>query len=280
MEARNLRGPFPTATARLFRRRLAAVLLGATALTPLAPNRAGASNNFFPPVAQFQPSITYQLGAVFGGLPILAATPLNTGPIVYYLYDRAGNLAFTNTDRSEVDYFISSHDPLYGAISPLGTNPNNSVHAFGLGFGTELTAVGWSDRDAPLFPHAFMWTLSGGTVDLGVLPGTPAANDTSYAYGISADASVIVGQSGSPRTVIEAFRYTTADHTMRDLGTLSGVSRQLQQHIGRLCDQPGRLGRRRAVDVWHAAADKPALPRRPYPIHHACLCLDANAGNQ
>jgi probable HAF family extracellular repeat protein len=94
---------------------------------------------------------------------------------------------------------------------------------FGLGAGsTEFVAAGWSDRDGNLGPHAISWTLSGGTVDLGVLPGTSALNDASFAYAINENADAIVGSSGSPTTFSTAFRYTTADNTMRDLGALPG----------------------------------------------------------
>jgi probable HAF family extracellular repeat protein len=96
---------------------------------------------------------------------------------------------------------------------------------FGLGTSsTAVVAAGWSGRGGNLGPHAISWTLSGGTVDLGVIPGTPAVNDASYGYAISEYADAVVGSSGSPNTFSTAFRYTTADNTMRDLGSLTGFN--------------------------------------------------------
>jgi probable HAF family extracellular repeat protein len=115
-----------------------------------------------------------------------------------------------------------------GTIQPLG-RATNPVAIFGLGVNSGgSVAAGWSGRDGNLGPHAISWTLAGGTVDLGSLPGTPALNDASFAYAMSEYADAIVGSSGSPTTFSTAFRFTTADNTMRDLGALpaspNGVS--------------------------------------------------------
>jgi len=111
----------------------------------------------------------------------------------------------------------------YGSIPPLGTNPNNPDAIFGVALGPSPTAVGWSGRDNNTPPHAFIWTLAGGTVDLGSL-GT-GDFDYSNGYAISEYADVVVGTSGSPNTTFQApltaFRYTVADNTMRDLGSLT-----------------------------------------------------------
>jgi probable HAF family extracellular repeat protein len=108
----------------------------------------------------------------------------------------------------------------YGAIQGLGGN--GQVTVFGTGLSNTIVAAGWSTRSGNLGPHAISWTLAGGTVDLGSLPGTPALNDASFAYAISEYADAIVGSSGSPTTFSTAFRYTVADNTMRDLGALPG----------------------------------------------------------
>jgi probable HAF family extracellular repeat protein len=113
-------------------------------------------------------------------------------------------------------------DPTYGNVAPLGHNPNNSVFINALGFGTELTAAGYSNTDDNSI-HAIKWTLSGGTVDLGTLPGVgPQGVAYSIAHGISDDASVIVGESTSATSQRTAFRWTASDSTMRDLGSLAG----------------------------------------------------------
>jgi probable HAF family extracellular repeat protein len=118
-------------------------------------------------------------------------------------------------------------DPLYGSITPLGTNPINQAIGSAIAFGSEATVAGYSDTDAGS-RHAFQWTLSGGTVDIGTLPGP--ATGGSDAYGISDDASAIVGGSnvgaGSPGIgpPFHAFRWTASDRTMRDLGALNNAN--------------------------------------------------------
>ena len=113
---------------------------------------------------------------------------------------------------------------LYGTILHLGTNPGNTITVLAAGFGSQFTAAGWSDTDAGTF-HSFQWTLSAGTLDLGTLLG---AAGNSIAFGISDDASTIVGWSnttpGSPfPSGQHAFRWTQAGG-MQDLGSLQGSS--------------------------------------------------------
>ena len=133
-------------------------------------------------------------------------------------------------ERSIMVYQIPGSDPIYGVIAPLGANPDNSTFGLAIGQGSEVTAAGYSDTDLGPF-HAIKWTLSGGTIDLGTLPGNPprepgASQDlppTSQAFGISQDASVIVGLSTSATSIQTAFRWTAADATMRGLGALNGA---------------------------------------------------------
>ena len=121
-------------------------------------------------------------------------------------------------------------DPVYGIVAPLGGNPDNSTFGMAIGLGPEVTVAGYSDTDLGPF-RAIKWTLSGGTIDLGTLPGNPprapgATQDlppTSQAFGISEDAAVIVGLSTSATSIQTAFRWTASDGTMRDLGALNGV---------------------------------------------------------
>jgi len=92
-------------------------------------------------------------------------------------------------------------------------------------------AAGYANADDGTL-HAIKWTLNGGTVDLSTL-GTPLQDPQasqpllagSQTFGISADGTVIVGGSTSPTVMngYTAFRRTSGDNTMRDLGSLLGV---------------------------------------------------------
>ncbi|MEI6798368.1 MAG: autotransporter domain-containing protein [Pseudomonadota bacterium] len=64
---------------------------------------------------------------------------------------------------------------------------------------------------------AFRWTEAGGMIDLGYLEG----GSTGYAYNVSPDGSIVVGQSDVTGGATHAFMWTEADH-MVDLGTLTG----------------------------------------------------------
>ena len=64
--------------------------------------------------------------------------------------------------------------------------------------------VGWS-RNASGVNEAFIWTSSTGMVGLGQLPGDTTSSSYSNAYAISADGSVVVGESSH-----KAFRWTSS----------------------------------------------------------------------
>lgn len=65
---------------------------------------------------------------------------------------------------------------------------------------------------------AFRWTQAGGMVNLGQLPG---GTDGSFALGVSADGSVVVGHSSTGSDTGEAFRWTQGSG-MVGLGNLPG----------------------------------------------------------
>jgi probable HAF family extracellular repeat protein len=79
--------------------------------------------------------------------------------------------------------------------------------------------VGQDDGGPRRGREAFRWTAAGGVVSLGLLPGlTPQ----SVANGVSADGSVVVGESGSRASDVHAFRWTAAGG-LQDLGPGSAL---------------------------------------------------------
>jgi uncharacterized membrane protein len=151
--------------------------------------------------------------------------PLNKSPgdEFFIISNTTNSILGTTRDDAALDRILDQIDPPYGTIQPLTNSPGANVLAFGAGVASEAVAAGWSDRGGNLSPHAISWTLSGGTVDLGSL-GT-GDFDYSFGYDISDYADVIVGSTGSANTTFQApttaFRFTTADNMMRDLGSLT-----------------------------------------------------------
>jgi probable HAF family extracellular repeat protein len=152
------------------------------------------------------------------GSPLLAGA-LVTAEIVqdcaYYTYVQAAGFSATS----------GSNDP-DAIIPPLGSDPSNTNAAAAVGYDTQGIVAGFSQTDAGPY-HAFQWTPSGGTVDLGgvgVYPGTSGVQ--SMGFGMAADGSVVVGESTSTTSIQTAFRWTASDSTMRDLGSLAGPSGQ------------------------------------------------------
>jgi probable HAF family extracellular repeat protein len=94
-----------------------------------------------------------------------------------------------------------------GGMQDLGTLPGGTwSEAYGVSANGSVV-VGWALNAAGQW-RAFRWTASGGMRDLGTLGG-----GYSYAYAVSADGTVVVGQSDG-----RAFRWT-ASGVMEDLNT-------------------------------------------------------------
>ncbi len=104
-----------------------------------------------------------------------------------------------------------------GMIGGLGNIGARGVSADGsvvVGVGRSALALG---------PEATRWTSSGGTVGLGTLPGTFPGRYRSSAADVSADGSVVVGESLTGIGNTRAFRWTSGGG-MVDLGVLPGGS--------------------------------------------------------
>ncbi|MDP2430895.1 MAG: autotransporter domain-containing protein [Pseudomonadota bacterium] len=101
-----------------------------------------------------------------------------------------------------------------GGMVDLGTLNGTHSEADGVSAdGTVVVGLAYTAGDAAY--HAFRWT-SGGMADLGTLGGT-----NSYANGVSADGTVVVGTADTA-TASHAFRWTSGG--MADLGTLGGTN--------------------------------------------------------
>jgi len=116
-------------------------------------------------------------------------------------------------------------DPLLATPAPLGNPETNSIFPFGLAISpSDIVSVGASETGTNGPDHAFRYSLvANTTTDLGALGGADAF---SFAYGISNDASTIVGASYVSANLagpIHAFRIG-ADGVMVDLGSLAGAS--------------------------------------------------------
>lgn len=110
-----------------------------------------------------------------------------------------------------------------GGMRPLGGlyPADGGVRSSATAVSADGTVVaGSSSRRDGTDGRAFRWTASGGMQSLGVVEHPANSGDgnvTSIAYGVSADGSVIVGQSGSPFGAVEPFRWT-APGGIRPLG--------------------------------------------------------------
>ena len=110
-------------------------------------------------------------------------------------------------------------DPGAGFIR-LGDLPGGEVSSCAYGISADWSTVVGSSSSSAMGEEAFRWTLSGGMVGLGDLPGGPA--EASMARRVSADGSVIVGYADKyyfDRAT--GFRWTQATG-MVSLGFLPG----------------------------------------------------------
>jgi uncharacterized membrane protein len=118
----------------------------------------------------------------------------------------------------------SGVDPVVATPPPLGNQQTNGIVPFDIASSnSDIVSVGASETGTNGPYHAFSYSLATGvTSDLGALGGEGA---TSFAYGISGNASTIVGGSYVSTDLtgpIHAYRIG-ADGVMVDLGSLAGV---------------------------------------------------------
>jgi len=114
---------------------------------------------------------------------------------------------------------ISASISMAASFQGLGDLPGGHFASMAYGISADgSTVVGRGSTS--LYSEAFRWTVETGMVGLGDLPGGTGTiwDSSSYAYGVSANGSVVVG-SGHSTEGEEAFRWTLDDE-MIGLGTL------------------------------------------------------------
>lgn len=116
------------------------------------------------------------------------------------------------------DAFVFDPD---SGLTPALLGPTGSARAFALSAnGAAVVGVVDYGSFSPLGTQAFLWTSQGTTL-LGDLPGGVSVVPRSFARGVSADGSVIVG-IGESDSGNEAWRYHVAAATFEPLGDLPG----------------------------------------------------------
>lgn len=108
--------------------------------------------------------------------------------------------------------------PVWGESLEAVEPPSGATFTQGGYISGDGSTVAGATENASGYQEAFRWTPGGGIVRLGYLPG--GMTSYSYAYGINADGSVVVGGSSSA-VGTEAFRWT-AGTGMLGLGGLAG----------------------------------------------------------
>lgn len=100
----------------------------------------------------------------------------------------------------------------------LGTLPNGTFSWATAASADGSTIVGWSNVDGSVGQNlrGFRWTQSGGMQPIPTLGG-----NRSYAYGVSADGTVVVGEAYDSAGIPRAFRWTAAGG-IQDIGTGPG----------------------------------------------------------
>lgn len=116
------------------------------------------------------------------------------------------------------DAFVFDPD---AGFTPSLLGPAGSARAFALSAdGGAVVGVVDYGSFSPLGTQAFLWTSQGTTL-LGDLPGGVSVVPRSFARGVSADGSIIVG-IGESTSGNEAWRYHVATSTFEPLGDLPG----------------------------------------------------------
>jgi probable HAF family extracellular repeat protein len=107
-------------------------------------------------------------------------------------------------------------------VESLGTFPGGNSHSYSQGISADGTVLVGSVKIGMYKREAFQWTRDDGMVGLGWLSsGSSADYWYSFAYGVSANGSVIVGYSSSTPVDPQAFRWTQSGG-MVGLGGLPG----------------------------------------------------------
>ena len=163
------------------------------------------------------------LGVLLGGDSSVANAVSADGSVVVG-YSYVGGRSVEDTTPTHAFRWTQA-----GGMADLGVLPGDSSSSANAVSADGSTVVGMSEvegSNGAVSLHAFRWTQAGGMIDLGTLGGKKAA-----AHGVSADGSVVVGESGAePEGTDHAFRWTQAGG-MADLGVLPGDSSSMANAV-------------------------------------------------
>ena len=177
---------------------------------------------------------------------------------------------FRNADGN-IEGFVWSIDAGFRSLGSLGGTATTistarAVSADGsvvVGYARTAEQVSGRGRNRTVIPErneAFLWTADAGMVSLGSLGGS------SGAYGVSADGTVVAGDSVNADGVREPFRWTP-DSGMTGVGTLGGTTRVYLGSGGSPISADGSTiigrgwdGTQHTAFVWTLAGGMQAVP--------------------